>query len=386
MSYHHFPPENGKQVARWNLIAREFVETERVYVRTLAIMQKYSTALSQSKLRDQATIDLLFSTFLPILNFHRNFLVDLEGIAELPWQEQRWGRHFLRAEEAFSVYEPYCADYYKIRDRLELVIKGERRLTVLNHLMYGGLQAISFPLNMPVSRVARYRFLMECLVVESLATTSQYYDELKSGLAAVERGKDRINRALRLAENPQIVKFLRARVVDWKGHRIDDFGDLLLDDILVTTRAGVDHICHIFLFERMILCCTDVPGTPPTRSGNRPRWQKTPLLLKGRISLADVMQTELIPVPSPRIASSLAVWWEGGEGLETFTLRFQDESESRSSQWETQLGRLIRECAERRAAERSVSASPQRSDGVHPRLVRSGFDFDDGLPESTHAE
>ena len=57
-------------------------------------MQKYATALSHSNTIDQDTIHLLFPGLNNLLNFQRKFLIRLEGTAEMPWKDQRWGLHF----------------------------------------------------------------------------------------------------------------------------------------------------------------------------------------------------------------------------------------------------------------------------------------------------
>ena len=60
-------------------------------------IQKYSNALSQANLMDQDTIHLLFPNLNKLLNFQRKFLIRFESTAELPWQDQRWGQHFLES-------------------------------------------------------------------------------------------------------------------------------------------------------------------------------------------------------------------------------------------------------------------------------------------------
>ncbi|KAJ6586380.1 Dbl homology domain-containing protein [Mycena vulgaris] len=388
MSYHPVPyaTANYNELARNNII-RELVETEKKYVQDLELLQKYATALSQSNLLDQGTIDLIFSNVTPLLDFQRKFLIGLEGTLERPWQDQRWGRHFLRAEEGFGVYVPYCANYSSISDVSDLALDNEEFLTVFNHLINFKHELPAF-LVKPVSRVYKYPLLIESLIKRSSAATYPHYDELKSGFAAARRVTDTINEAQRLAENARTVNSLRTRVADWKGHHIDTFGDLLLDDILVVTRSNVDQTCHVFFFERIILCCTDAPGVAPAQTNFSGLKRTTPLLLKGRIFLADVMQTEPVATssgcywhslpthsnqgftasPSQREAA-LAVWWNGDDGLEAFTLRFRWDSQRR--EWEAQIARLIRECAERRAAERNG-----RRDSVSGR-DGSGFDPDE---------
>jgi cell division control protein 24 len=52
--------------------------------------------------------------------------------------------------------------------------------------------------------------------------------ELPLGLAAIERITSAINEAIRKSENIEIVKDLEGRVEDWKGHKLEHFGELLL--------------------------------------------------------------------------------------------------------------------------------------------------------------
>ena len=61
----------------------------------LTLSQKYSNALYQSNTMNQDTIHYLFPNLNKLLNFQRKFLIRLEGTAELPWQDQRWGLHFI---------------------------------------------------------------------------------------------------------------------------------------------------------------------------------------------------------------------------------------------------------------------------------------------------
>lgn len=111
---------------------------------------------------------------------------------------------------------------------------------------------------------------------------------------------------------------LASRVDDWKGHHVTSFGELLLDNIFIVTKSEVDREYHVFLFERIILCCKEDP-TPggangkkvgksnsilkkpqtPTASQTAPgvsgaKKKTTPLLLKGRIYLNNVTDAKSI--------------------------------------------------------------------------------------------
>lgn len=198
---------------------------------------------------------------------------------------------------------------------------------MLNHFIHvkGGLPAY---LIKPIGRVCKYHLLLEvrrsapsfCLTVltifqalvkASSATSYQHYEELKEGVEAAKRVADRSHEAKRRAENARTAKSLRTRVRDWKGHRFENFGEFLLDDILGVTKSNLTREYHVFLFEKVILCCKEVRrASPKEEKGNQrnstlrnhpdplvlplpggyPQTKNTPLLLKGRIFLRVVTQ------------------------------------------------------------------------------------------------
>lgn len=151
-------------------------------------------------------------------------------------------------------------------------------------------------------------------------TTHDYYKELVQGAEACRRITDRVNEAQRRAENVATVKLLEKRVEDWKGHALSNFGDLLLDDVFMVTKSDVDREYHVFLFEKIILCCKDatapsggskkvgksnsilkkqstngsasVPGGLLAGGAAAAKRKTTPLLLKGRIFLNNVTEAK----------------------------------------------------------------------------------------------
>ncbi|KXN90809.1 Rho guanine nucleotide exchange factor scd1 [Leucoagaricus sp. SymC.cos] len=374
-------PVNAQEQARNNII-REMVETERKYVQDLETMQKYSNALAQGNFIDQDTIHLLFPNLNKLLNFQRKFLIRLESTAEAPWQDQRWGLPFIENEDDFVVYEPYCANY---TNASELMLTHEQSLMPLNHLINVKGELPAFLIK-PVQRVCKYPLLLDSLIKTLSPATYSHYEELKRGSDAAKRITDKINEAQRRAENDQTVKSLSSRIDDWKGHHLENFGGLLLDDIFTVTKSDIDREYHVFLFEKIILCCKEVP--PGQQHGNKKmgknnsllkkqastptplnaaaaaaaatpnQRRNTPLLLKGRIFLGNVTQA----VPSqPRTSTApgmstqyaLAVWWKGDDDLEYFTLKCRNEEQMRK--WESQINRLIKEAAQRRGSDRGLA-------------------------------
>jgi cell division control protein 24 len=212
----------------------------------------------------------------------------------------------------------------------------------------------------------------------------------------------------------QTVRNLESRIEDWKGHHISNFGELLLEDIFVVTKSDVDREYHVFLFQRIILCCKElalqpqnakkvgksnsilkkqVPNTLQIATPGGKAKKNTPLLLKGRIFLNNV--TQATPRSSGMFSRtadhftltistgqhSLAVWWRGDDDLEFFTLRCRNEEQLR--QWEVAINKLINETAARRASERpaprpatqpSTSTSPILQQGAKFSRPENGRD------------
>jgi cell division control protein 24 len=153
--------------------------------------------------------------------------------------------------------------------------------------------------------------------------TYPHLDSLKQGAEAAQRITTKINEAHRRADNEQIVKALAKRITDWKGHHLENFGELLLEDKFSVTKSDIDREYHVFLFEKIILCCKEAPPGTPNGATVAGRGGKTgkngsmlkkqpaplalatggqsialrdgPLLLKGRIFISNV--TQAVPVP-----------------------------------------------------------------------------------------
>ncbi|GJJ06513.1 hypothetical protein Clacol_000705 [Clathrus columnatus] len=334
-----------EEVERKNII-REMLETERKYVQDLEVMQ---------------------ARLLKLLDFQRKFLISMEQIAEIPWKEQTWGKLFTDNEDEFQVYEPYCANY---TNATEVLLAEEQNLMSLSEVINPKSELPAFLIK-PVQRICKYPLLLDQLVKKSSSTEYPLYDDLVEGSAAAKRVADKINEAQRRAENLQTVQTLQSRVEDWKGHHLSNFGDLLLDDIFLVTKSEVDREYHVFLFEKIILCCKEavvvpskkvaknnsllkkqsIHSTVPGGSGLSKK-KNTPLLLKGRIFLNNVTSARRVPVPGD--PHTLRVFWRGEDDTEYFTLRCRTEEQLK--QWETAINRLIEVVNARRNSERLPAA------------------------------
>jgi cell division control protein 24 len=150
-------------------------------------------------------------------------------------------------------------------------------------------------------------------LVKHTSPNGAYYDELKEGLASITRVTDAVNETTRQRENELAVNDLKERVEDWKGHELVTFGQLVLEDTFTVVKNESEREYHVYLFERIILCCKEVGvkldkkaskqsmslkknsqiNNSNVNGGKRKNTQQ----LKGRIFIANVMSATPRPVP-----------------------------------------------------------------------------------------
>lgn len=122
------------------------------------------------------------------------------------------------------------------------------------------------------------------------------------GLETIKRITDRVNETKRKQENDLAVQELARRVEDWKGHDINAFGELLLEEVLPVIKNDTEKEYHVYLFEKIILCCKEVGGQSKKNSKSNSMLKKSgmkrkpELQLKGRIYLTNI--SGLVPQAS----------------------------------------------------------------------------------------
>jgi hypothetical protein len=82
--------------------------------------------------------------------------------------------------------------------------------------------------------------------------------ELEEGLNAMTRVCQAVNLRQRRMATQAMVDNLINRVKDWKGLDTTTFGDLILVDVLNVAGAVYQHESHVFLFQNILLCLSDV--------------------------------------------------------------------------------------------------------------------------------
>ncbi|CEH19444.1 Invasion-inducing protein TIAM1/CDC24 and related RhoGEF GTPases [Ceraceosorus bombacis] len=351
-------------------IVRELLDTERKYVQDLEVMQNYARALGQNDILPPDTIHNLFGNLNTLVDVNRRFLICIEENARRPPDEQHFGHVFQTMEQEFSVYEPFCANYAQALDIISaeaLNIQRLRALPAAEGCYLDPSYELPTFLIKPVQRICKYPLLLEQLQKKT-SPQAPIYKELVDGLQVIRRITDKVNETRRLQENIQILRELELRVEDWKGHLVSSFGPLLLSDVFVVSKSDTEREYHVYLFERILLCCKEILPNQPNKKNSKSnsllkqkttaaqtppgKKPKTTLQLKGRIFMANVSgakaHSKVASVSGlPGGSHALQVWWKGDVGHESFSLKCKNEEQLK--QWLSALNRCIELEAARKA-------------------------------------
>ncbi|KAF8938651.1 hypothetical protein EDD21DRAFT_392791 [Dissophora ornata] len=314
-------------------VVNEILETERSFVQDLENLQAYMRALqSDGTVISPETIHLIFANLNALVDFQRRFLIAVETNAAFTAQEQNFGQVFLQHEEAFVVYEPFCANF---AEASKLILSEAPKLQKMAHLMEP-IHGITSQLIKPVQRICKYPLFMHELIKLTDAEFP-YYRDLVQGQASIKRVADRINETNRKQDNHLIAQALQHKVA-WKdGELVSDFGTLLLHDKLLNPRSSSDKELEVYLFESILVCCQEIVNkkkqTKPLPRGAKP---KPTLHMNGRIYINNIKS--ILPVA---ISGSYVLHVVWNVAAEEFELRCR--SEDQLKKWHNVLDKLVTE-------------------------------------------
>ncbi|KAI8340002.1 hypothetical protein BC941DRAFT_419159 [Chlamydoabsidia padenii] len=318
-------------------VVLELLSTERKYVQDLETLQNYMRDLQQQRILCQDTVHYLFGNLNALVDFQRRFLIEMEKTAENKPQEQHFGLLFGQMEEAFSVYEPYCSNFYSAQD---LVVQEAPNLQKLN--IANPTHELTSLLIKPIQRICKYPLLLGELIKSTNKDWATVAD-LKLGLGAMRRVADKVNETQRKHENLQMVMELKQRVEDWKGISIDKCGQLLLQDKLLVAVYGNEMETHVFFFQDQLLLCKDYKDTNKTRLAKtntisiKNRRRRDTLEPKGMIATSMIVSLQNV---SAEGEWALTINWKD-QDMQQFTLKFRNEEQYKL--WESTLGKRQQE-------------------------------------------
>ncbi|KAI0809567.1 Rho guanyl nucleotide exchange factor [Xylaria sp. FL0064] len=325
-------PEDGgfdgptTQMTYRDHIIRELVDTERKYVQDMENLHDLKKALLDRGIIPGDVAYQIFLNIHGILDFQRRFLIRVETTNSMPQAAQQWGSIFVNSEDGFDIYQPFIANQRKAAQVANLNFD---KIQQAEHPVACDFNTLDGFLLKPMQRLAKYPLLLKDLLKRGDVLPEQR-GELSNGIEAAERVLRQANEAVNRALLDEALEELRVRVDDWKSHRVDHFGKLLLHGSyqVITGRSDQEKDYEIYLFENILLCCKEAQANKnkdkkdKNKSISKGRNKSNKLQLKGRIFMSNV--TEVISFAKPG-SYTIQIWWKGDPGVENFTIKYNNE-------------------------------------------------------------
>ncbi|KAK0630421.1 hypothetical protein B0T17DRAFT_616077 [Bombardia bombarda] len=321
-----YPEEDGmqpgSQMSHRDYVVRELVDTERKYVQDLENLHDLKKTLEQRGLIPGDVVHTIFLNINAILDFQRRFLIRVETTNSMPQARQEWGSPFVLYEDSFNIYQPFIANQ---RKAAQLAGQVFDKIQAAEHPVACDFNTLDGFLLKPMQRLVKYPLLLKDLLKKCEDEDTR--KDLQAGITAAERVLSKANDAVDRDLLDEAVDELVVRVDDWKNHRVDQFGKLLLHGLytVVTGKSDQEKDYEIYLFECILLCCKEIAPAKikdkkdrAKSTGPKARNKHVRLQLKGRIFMTNV--TDVVA-----ISKTVQIWWKGDPGVENFVIKFQNE-------------------------------------------------------------
>ncbi|KAH7383369.1 Pleckstrin homology domain-containing protein [Pyrenochaeta sp. MPI-SDFR-AT-0127] len=344
-------------------IIDELVKTERTYVQHLELLQEFKKLVEEKGVISGDQVHDIFLNLNALLDFQRRFLIRVEQTNAQPVTEQNWGNLFVLYKDAFKVYEPYIANQKKceqIAMREFDKLKETGGPPEMRQMVESPTLLTSFLLK-PFQRLTKYPLLLQQLRDKG-DLDEQRREDISRGIEAASSVLAGTNDAIAREERGEAVEELKTLVEDWKGHRIEGFGDLLLHGQFTVlkgesmTSKNEEREYKIYLFEMILLCCKEINvNKPKNKMSTRSlvtKDGKPKLQLKGRIFMQNVTETISLQKPG---SYTCQIFWKGDPGIENFIIRFT--SEETMKKWATQVDTQRRVWKDHARSSASTTAS-----------------------------
>ncbi|SPQ24326.1 74fb4221-3aec-432d-92b9-ca87cb79fdda [Thermothielavioides terrestris] len=319
--------QTGSQMSYRDYIVRELVDTERKYVQDLENLHDLKKTLEQNGIIPGDVVHNIFLNINAILDCQRKFLIRVETTNSMPPERQEWGSPFVAYEETFNTcYQPFIANQRKAGQLASQVFDSIR---TADHPVACDFNTLDGFLLKPMQRLVKYPLLLKDLLKKSEDEATKA--DLTAGIEAAERVLQKANEAVDRDLLDEALEDLIVRVEDWKKHRVEQFGKLLLHGVytVITGKGDQEKDYEIYLFQCILLCCKEKDPSKgkdkkdKTRStGPKVRNKNAKLQLKGRIFMTNV--TDVVAM-SKTGSYTVQIWWKGDPGVENFMIRFQNE-------------------------------------------------------------
>ncbi|KAJ5920744.1 hypothetical protein N7454_000607 [Penicillium verhagenii] len=320
-------------------ILKELLETERDYVHHLQNLQALKKELEETGALTGDASHQIFLNLNNLLDFAQRFLIRMEQHYALPEESQNWGRLFSSHDDAFRQYEPFIANQMRCDEvcmqEWDKIQNAPRQPDLQQ--MVAQLKTLNGFFVKPFQRLTRYPLMLSEL--RKQLEDEQLKSDITGAIDSIQNALDSANEAIHKEHLVSAVVDLSERVDDWKSLKMDSFGELLRFGTFAVVKgdSGKDseREYHIFLFERILLCCKDInPNKQKTKlmmNKDKPALTakgKARLQLKGRIYMANV--TDIVCLQKPGMYR-IQIFWKGDPGVvDNFIIRYVNENTMRN--------------------------------------------------------
>lgn len=222
------PPEAGQktQMTHRDHIIKELVDTERKYVQDLENLHDLKTTLEQKGAIPGDVVHSIFLNINAILDFQRRFLIRIETTNSMPGPTQKWGSPLIMYEDAFDIYQPFIANQ---RKAATVAQKHFESIQTAQHPVAFDFNTLDGFLLKPMQRLVKYPMLLKDL--HKKTEDEEIKADLQGGFEAAERVLYKANEAVNRDLLDEALEDLIVRVDDWKSHRVEQFGKLLMHGV-----------------------------------------------------------------------------------------------------------------------------------------------------------
>ncbi|PGG96456.1 hypothetical protein AJ79_09581 [Helicocarpus griseus UAMH5409] len=362
------PNQGGKvKLTQKEHILKEMLETERDYVHHLQNLQALKKELEETGALNGDSSHQIFLNLNNLLDFTQRFLIRMEQHNALPEDMQNWGELFIQHQEGFRQYEPFIANQLRcdaVCQKEWDKIRAAPRSVDLQQMVAQPSTLNGFFVK-PFQRLTKYPLMLTELKKQS---GPELVPDIVAAIDIVQAVLDQANHAVDKEHLASAVTDLAARVDDWKALKVEVFGELLRFGTFTVLKGDGGRDTerevrislaefnsrfwplkrrrlsfrkrpvnirmrllgyHIYLFERILLCCKDVnPNKQKSKLMSKEKQNAMPkgkprLQLKGRIYMANV--TEIISLQRPG-SYKIQIFWKGDPGVvDNFSIRYQNE-------------------------------------------------------------
>ncbi|KAJ3745430.1 hypothetical protein DFH05DRAFT_1523705 [Lentinula detonsa] len=270
--------------------------SERNHVASLKILEDFLDALPTVGRPNSDSMSLIFPKKMFV--FCRKLRIQLECIAQLPWEEQNWGAPFIsQAMDMTMNLRIHCVNWILIKpaladldmETLKASCPMSLSLQKLNYscsiklpgkATFGSVDALVL---VPFERLSHYSEFLKQLISSSASTNHKYHKELLLGVACIQQVTETVLKAQRKTISDRVYETLKTRIADWQSLDFNSLGHLILEGNLLTRRNDILQNFDVFLFENKLLLCDEIEIFPPIP------------LNTSRIGRRGVMSTSILP-------------------------------------------------------------------------------------------